>query len=139
VRKNACRIITGLVCLTTTAMASVLTGDPALAASGGGCRDTSNNGWSIGSCVSENGGWAWPDFYVNRLGTDVDSAECQMELMDAWGDPISSSWWYCEEVGHYGPDRVLIRKGVHYYNKVTVWTSFRRVVTATAWSPQLTG
>ena len=139
-RNTIHRFVIGVVAVGLTAAASILAPvSPAFAASGGGCRNSSNNGWNIGSCVSENGGYAWPDFYVNVLGSDVDSAQCQMELIDSWGDPVSSSWWWCEEKGHYGPDRVLIRRGVKYNTKVTVWVNDKRQIFLTAWSPQLTG
>jgi hypothetical protein len=140
VRKNTFRTVTRLVSLALAAAASLLmAADPASASSGGGCRESSANGWTVASCVSENGGWAWPDFYVNHVGENWLTAECQMQLIDQWGDPISSSWWDCFHEGHYGPDRVLIRKGVHYYNRVTVWVEDRQRIDLTVWSPQLTG
>lgn len=42
---------------------------PAASAAGGGCNTTTQNGWNVGVCSSDNGVRVSGDLYVNRRGS----------------------------------------------------------------------
>jgi hypothetical protein len=118
------------------AIVAVLGAARPAAASGGGCRDTSGSGFTIGSCISTNGGWLWPDFYVNNAPWDQSLYTCRMEVIDSWGDPVYTGDFDCD-IGHHGPIRVGQRSGVKYWTLVTVFygspgSGFTELA---AWSP----
>jgi hypothetical protein len=80
---------------------------PASAASGGGCRDSSNSIAHVGVCIS----WRpsdkvmLPDIYVNRVSVNHSTMWWHVEVHRADGVAQVNANYTHRGTGHYGPTR----------------------------------
>lgn len=132
------RIATAATGIALVVPATIVAAGPALAAGGGGCRDTTQNGWSIGVCVSRDGAWAYPDIYVNRLGDRGSLCYITLRIFGPGGDPVAPTGTYYCDPGHHGPIRVGMSQAEYrYYAVAQVHVGDNRKVVFTGYSPTI--
>lgn len=92
----------------TLLLALAVGAQPARAASGGGCRDSSNSIVHVGVCISyrPSDRMLLPDFYVNWSFYSSNSFWWYIELQRADGRRVIIGGDPNRGVGHYGPYRV---------------------------------
>src|SRR5688572_6728073 len=78
---------------------------PAQAGYGGGCRNWTSGSWQIGACISENGGYFYPDFYVNAMPSQ--GINCYIAFGIRYTINGSTTTYFFDTepctTGHHGP------------------------------------